>query len=327
MSKLNQKLLVSLLVGVSFVVGWTFSGNYRDQQVSDCVSDLTLIKKNIDCDSYDDVTKKLSTLQNKLEILAESYKKTNKVKRMSVFVRDLSTSRFAGYNENDIYYMASLLKTPILIAGFKLAEVEPKILDQVINYDGLPNLYGEQVIKSNDVLVAGNSYSVRDLLYRSVVYSDNTAAQLLYNYYPSEFIDKIQQALGVQITKPTGEPENLITARTYANIFRILYNASYLTKEYSNEALDILTKTEYNKGATLKLPKGTLVAHKFAERTLVYSDYTVALRQFHECGIVYAKKGKQPYSFCIMTEGNSYDTLQEVIADTSLIIYDEMITE
>lgn len=328
MTSIKSKFWIGALI-----IGGIFSGYFFGTKSggmirrTECVSKLNLIKRNIDCDSYDETIDKLSSLEEKLDVLIAGYKKTAKVKRMSVFVRDLNTSRFAGYNDNDIYYMASLLKTPLLIAGFKLAEVEPRVLDQVISYDGIPNLYGDQVVKVDQMLIAGNSYSIKELMNRSVIYSDNTAAQILYDYYPPEFLDRIQQALGIQVTRPTGEPENLITARTYANMFRILFNASYLTKEYSNEALNILTKTTYNNGATSKLPKEVKVAHKFAERTLVYSDASVAIRQFHECGIVYAEKGDKPYSFCIMTEGEDYKTLEEVIANTSLIIYDEMIND
>lgn len=291
-----------------------------------CISDLNLIKKNIDCKTYDDKAQTLSVLQEKLDVVINGFKKTNKVERVSVFVRDLRTSRFAGVNDNDIYYMASLLKTPLLIGGYKLAEVEPKVLDQEIVYTGKPDLYDEQIIKDDNVLKVGESYSIRELIRRSVVYSDNTAAQILFDYYPEEFMDRILGALSVQLTKPNGEKENLITAKTYANIFRILYNASYLTKEYSNEALKILTQTTFDKGATSKLPKGTLVAHKFAERTAVDpNNQNNTKRQLHECGIVYAKNSSEPYSFCIMTEGGSYEDLEEVISVISLNIFEEMI--
>lgn len=40
---------------------------------------------------------------------------------------------------------------------------------------------------------------------RSVENSDNTAAQILFDYY--WVMDRIMQALGIQIKKPTGEVE------------------------------------------------------------------------------------------------------------------------
>lgn len=221
--------------------------------------------------------------------------------------------------------MASLLKLPVLVGGYKLAEVEPRVLDQKIKYTGMPNLYSEQYIKPTEMLEAGKSYTVQELMRRAVVYSDNTAAQLLYDYYPSEFLDRIIQALGIVFTRPEGTTENFVTARTYANVFRSLYNASYLTTAYSNDALSILTKTVYSDGATAKLPKAVLVAHKFAERSAPDpANSSKLIRQLHECGLVYAKDGTEPYTFCIMTEGADYEELQKILQDISLEIYNAM---
>lgn len=323
-NKITIYIVLILCVSLSFYAGR--SGLFSSSNRSSCVSKLTLLKPNIDCQSLDDAAQKLSTLQQKIEVMIQGFVKTKKVKRASVFVRDLNTSRFVGVNDNDTYYMASLLKTPLLVGGYKLAEVEPKILEQEVVYNGIPNLYAEQVVKVAEPMIPEQSYKIKDLLYRSIVYSDNTAAQILFDYYPEEYMDRILQALGIQITRPSGEPENFVTARTYANVFRILYNASFLTKEYSNEALEVLTKTQFKDGATFKLPKDTLVAHKFAERTLVNTDNTVAIKQFHECGIVYANKSKNPYIFCIMTEGDDYKTLEGVLADISLVVYEGIIS-
>lgn len=321
-NKIGTNIIIGVLSLGFIYFGYCFVENKLSR--NDCVTKLTLLKKNIDCVTYDDKTETLSKLENKLTVLTDGYKKTGKVRRISVFVRDLNTSRFTGISDDEIYYMASLLKTPLVIGGFKLAEVEPKVLDQAITYNGTPNLYDTQIIKSDEILQVGQSYTIKDLMRRSVVYSDNTASQILFEYFPDEFLSRIMQALGIQITRPDGEVENLINARTYANMFRLLYNASYLTKEYSNETLDLLTKTKFENAATSKLPKDVKVAHKFGERTLVYEDGTVVVKQFHECGIVYAKDGYEPYIFCIMTEGRDYAVLQEVIADVSRLIYDEI---
>lgn len=326
LKKYRNIIIPSLCLALGVFFGNLFYGKKTLNQ-NDCVTKLNLLKKNIDCDIYDEKLQKLSSIESALSVLAEGYKKTGKAKRVSVFIRDLNTSRFAGYKDSETYYMASLLKTPLVIGGFKLAEVEPKVLEQTIEYTGTPNLYANQVVKSSEVLNVGQSYTIKDLMRRSVVYSDNTAAQILFDYFPEEFLSKIMQALGISITRPDGEVENYITARTYANMFRVLYNASYLTKEYSNETLDLLTQTEFKDAATSKLPKDVKVAHKFGERTLVHDDGRVAIKQFHECGIVYAKDGDDPYIFCILTEGDDYEDLKKVIAEISLKVYEEIIND
>lgn len=317
--------LLSIIVGcfLGLFIAWFFFGlkNYSNS----CGNKLKFINPSLDCDRVDDKSDILESLKKKLEISIDGFKKAGKAKRISVFVRDLNTSKFVGVNDSEAYYMASLLKTPLLIGGFKLAEVEPKILDQTLIYNGVPDLYEDQIISVSNRLKKGESYTIKDLMYRSVVYSDNTAAQILLDYYPEGFLDRIMQALGVQIVKPTGEVEDYVTARTYANIFRVLYNSSYLTREYSNQALEILTKTEFNEGITSKLPKDLKVAHKFAERTLVYDDNSVATEQIHECGLVYLKNFKDPYILCVLTEGSSYKDLEYVLSEISLSIYNDMI--
>lgn len=317
---------IALLVGLSagFMTYYFFSEPDADD--NPCVSSATFINPNLDCNLSDKKSQNLDDLEKKIKTNIALYQQNGKATRVSVFARDIMSSRFVGVNENDMFYMASLLKLPVLIGGYKLAEVEPRILDQQITYTGTPNLYSEQYIKPTEVLEKGESYTVRDLIRRSVMYSDNTAAQLLYDYYPPEFLDRIIQALGIEFTRPEGVKENFVTARTYANIFRSLYNASYLTREYANEALSTLTKTTYSDGATAKLPPGVLVAHKFAERSSPDpANPSRFTRQMHECGLVYAKGGTEPYTFCILTEGADYGALQQIQQDLSLEIYNAMV--
>lgn len=307
--------------GGFYLQGYWNTQGHRDP----CVSNFTLINPEPDCETFENKAAALSSLQSALESDVAGYVADHKAARVSVFVRDLVSKRFAGVNENELFYMASLLKLPILIGGYKLAEVEPKILDEKIPYRGTPDLYGEQYIQPDEKLKVGTAYTVRELMRRAVVYSDNTAAQLLFDYYPEEFLDRILQALGIELRFPSGAVENPISARLYANIFRSLYNSSYLTREYSNEALVMLTQTTYKDGAVAKLPPSVTVAHKFAERSYADPAKNGAItRQVHECGLVYAHKGKEPYTFCIMTEGSNFDDLQKILQDVSLTIYQSL---
>jgi beta-lactamase class A len=316
-------LFWSTLVGcllAGMLIQYAAFGEHRNPT---CTSALDLIRPNLDCEISDTKSQQMSKLQNKLEALIPLYIKNGKADKIGVFVRDMKTTRFAGVNDGDTFIMASLLKVPLLITGYKMAEVEPKILDQEIKYTGKPDLYSEQSFPIEDKLIPNNSYTVRELMRRAVVYSDNTASELLAQSYPPNFFDRILKAVGLQIRSHDGNDENLTTPRSYANLFRILYNASYLTGEYSNEALKTLAQTTYRNGAVAKLPPGIAIAHKFAERT-VFADktHTIMFKQLHECGLVYAHAGKSPYTFCIMTEGKDFQDLQQVQQELSLDIYE-----
>ncbi len=318
-----------VLLVLSVLIGLWIGSNKIQRSPGSCLLDLNLkwINPTLDCDIADSKTKKLIVLEKNISEKINLYKNLNQINRAAVFVRDIDTNRFAGVNDGDVYYMASLLKLPLAIAGYKLAEVEPALLDEKIRFNGPSDFYDLSTIKPEDRLVIGQEYTVKSLIEHSIVYSDNDASRLLFNFYPNEFLERILQALSIQIRYSTGDTENPITAKTYAGVFRTLYNASYLNREYSNEILGLLTKTFYRKGATALLPGDLVVAHKFAERVAVDSNTKdILYKQLHECGIAYALDGKEPYIFCIMTEGDKDDDLEKIMQNISLDIYNTMIT-
>lgn len=117
------------------------------------------------------------------------------------------------------------------------------------------------------------------------------------------------------------------TARSFAGVFRVLYNASYISKEYSNQLLSILAQASYTNGATALLPKTVKVAHKFGERTITDLSGTVMLHQLHDCGVVYGQGRDEPYVFCIMTEGKNFEDLESILQEVSNETYKEMIED
>jgi len=114
---------------------------------------------------------------------------------------------------------------------------------------------------------------------------------------------------GVDLSK------DFISVKGYSAFFRFLYNATYLNKEMSEKALEILSTTNFNTGLPAKLPKGILVSHKFGERGYVGTN----LKQLHDCGIIYL--AGNPYLLCVMTKGDSFEELANVIADISEMVY------
>jgi len=315
------------LVIVSLVIGFVICYYWLNQNIvleknPNCLGDSTLINPEPDCEFFNKKVVIMTSLQKNVEDDVSEYIKNDQATRIGVFARDLLSQRFIGVNDGDIFFMASLLKLPILIGGYKLAEVEPQILDVQIKYTDTINSYDEQTIKPIEKLENGKSYSVKELMQRAVIYSDNSAAKLLFDFYPKSFVDRILSALGLQLRNDGDVYENPVTPRAYANIFRILYNSSYLTRQYSNDSLDILAKSTYKEGALGKLPSNILVAHKFGERTI--SRGGKVLRQLHDCGIVYLKNGDEPYTFCIMTEGTDFEKLKIIIQNISLDIFNHM---
>lgn len=324
-------LVCSGILLSGFLIGWIITfliyGNHPHPKegLEDCTSELSFIRQNINCEYSDRKKIELENLDSELEILSSKYVKSGDVTRIGVFVRDLRSTHFSGINEGESFYGASLLKLPLIIASYKQAEIQPEILKKEIKYDGNIQLTDNQSIEVKDKLKVGSTYTVKDLIDRSVIYSDNTSAQILYESLPIGYFDLILTAIGIQYKLSDGSEEILVTPRTYANLFRLLYNTSYLTAEYSNQILETLTKVDYKEGAMKKLPRSLVVAHKFAERTIEDPiTKKVKLRQLHECGLVYLNNNKDTYTFCIMSEGKDFKKLEKVQQEISLIIYNKM---
>lgn len=317
--------IVILAFGTGILSYKLFDPSPRGTQ-KDCLSDLFFVNPEPDCELYEKKLESMSTLQDNLENLTEKYLDEKKATRISVFSRDLRTRRFVGVNDTDVFIMASLLKVPLAIAYWRLSEITPDIFTQSIKHTNVNTLENSssQRIKPKEDLVLGNTYTVKELLYRMLAYSDNTSAQMLStNFVSPDYLNKILLAIGLQITKD-GETENILTAKSYAGIFRILYNASFLSRESSNKILDNLSQSSFTDGATAFLPKNVKVAHKFGERIIVNEKDNIIIQQLHDCGIVYAKNGNEPYTFCILTEGKKYDDLKYVIQNISKAIFDEV---
>ncbi len=312
---------IAICVAAGAVIGSVCTVLALSPKTDSCASRYTLLNPEPDCDTYDDRSSKLEELQSVLELQVSRFESRDDISRVAIFVRDLKTRRFAGVNDDQVFDMASLLKVPVLIAYYKYADIDPAILTDTALYDGSLDDGSIQDIPVKDPLVRGKSYTISDLLYRSIVYSDNAATRILLSRLPDEFMTKMLSTLGLQIETPEGNKELLITAKAYTGVFRGLYNASFLSRDMSQKALELLTKTDFANGARVALPIDVTIAEKFGERTNVNTSGAVVSRQLLDCGIVYARGGKNPYTFCVMTQGNDFSTLEKAVQEISSTIY------
>lgn len=125
-------------------------------------------------------------------------------------------------------------------------------------------------------------------------------------------LSRIYTDLGIEIPG-IRNVDDFMSVKDYASFFRVLYNASYLNREMSEKALDLLSKTDFEDGIVKNLPRNIKVSQKFGERRI--DD----ISQLHDCGIVY--KSKNPYLICVMTRGRSIDDLKKVIQNLSFETY------
>ncbi len=95
-----------------------------------------------------------------------------------------------------------------------------------------------------------------------IVYSDNTATNTLLQHLPNDVQGRTLKELGIPLPDEKSL-EYLVTVKEYASFFRVLYNASYLSREKSELALEILSQSAFKNGIVKMLPASMSVAHKF----------------------------------------------------------------
>ena len=264
----------------------------------------------------------LELLKNKLTELIGGEIKNKNLQRASVYFRDLNSGDWMGVNEDDKYIPASLTKVPMLIAYYKLAETDSSILEKKIEQNLETDEDSvQEIIQPPNKLERGKKYSVNELLFRMIAYSGNNSHILLSQNLDADFQQKIFNDLSIKYDlKLNTETDDAMSPKTMASFFRILYNASYLSNNFSDMALKLLSNTSFADGIVAGVPSDMMVAHKFGER-IVHINETgeVILRELHDCGIVYYPK--QPYILCVMTQGMDFAKLKSAISQISNLTY------
>jgi len=243
----------------------------------------------------------------------------NKVVHISVYFRDLNNGPWMGFNEDEKFTPASLLKVPIMMAYLKKEEQEPGFLSRRVIFRKDPLASKNQPepnIKPSKKLENNAEYTLWQIVESLIIFSDNDSATFLLEKIDPLFLEKVYADLMLPVPGKDGSWENFMTVKEYASFFRILYNASYLNREMSEKALELLSRVEFEKGVVAGVPEGTVVAHKFGERR------ENNLVQLHDCGVVYNKS--KPYLLCVMSRGNDFGELESAIRDISQKIWEEV---
>lgn len=264
----------------------------------------------------------LKPFRYKVKAVIEARLAENEASAISVYFRDLNNGNWFGIQESEQFSPASLLKLPLMIAYFRWAEDNPLVLNKRISFVG-PSVIGPGLQrKTRKTLESGKSYSIDNLIYRMIAYSDNDSFALLKNHLPPERLNRVYKDLYVDYDP--AQPEDKVSLAAYAAFFRVLYNASYLNREMSEKALQYLSHEPFKEGMLSAVPPDIEMAHKFGERTVVMQsdEQEAELQQLHEFGIVYYPN--RPYLIGIMTRGNDYNKLKKIIHTINRLVYEEI---
>ena len=323
---LSLAIIGFLLLIIGFLVGnFANSLSYKS-----FLSSLTIKRQNnpaytfthpiIDINSADsNMVGEFNPLTQKIQAVLDSYKNRNVLNRYSVYFRDQNNGFWVGINQDSAFNPASMLKVAMAMAVYKQAETVPGFLDKYFVYTPkLASINANLTFAQPTVLKVNTQYKASYLLRKMVSDSDNGAKDILASIVDQSVDKDLFFTLGVPV--PT-DGSYVISTKEYTTFFESLYNATYLSQDYSNTLLDLLSKTNFDDGLVAGVPGNIVVSHKYGEY-VNSNDGSQSSIELHDCGIIY--EPNEPYALCVMTEGADENRLADVITKVSKTVYLEV---
>ncbi len=327
LNKLNFKTIVIVVIAI---IGVFFIGRFsvgkqtltahqpnRDETLNR-YADATYTNPILTCiDPQKIDMRELKTFKKDINQYITNVLKTSPDLHVSFYFRDLNNGITIGVNERELFSPASLMKVPVLISVLKAAETKPDLLNTKIqylksNFNGIDEDGGFSKTDKE-------YYTVDEYLKHMIVYSDNASTLLLAKFIGIDNIMQTEKELNLNHANTADSHTNFVSVLRYAAVFRILYNASYLSKPMSEKALQLLTQVNYKNGIRSAIPSQYAIAHKYGERDVFDEKGKRNTLQLHHFGIVYYT-GK-PYIIGVMTRGGNKQLKEKVIKDLAEIAF------
>ncbi len=227
---------------------------------------------------------------------------------VGMYFEYLPSGTSIGINDTEEVKLASLAKVPLVMSIYK--KIERGELDRNVKLLVKPHHIDKKFGTLWQTGV-GKEFTVDELVYQSLVESDNTSSQVLFGQLTPRELNEVYDNLDIPIEKEGTIPT--ISPKNYSSIFRSLYLSSFLTTKDSNEILEILSHSIFTDKIAAGVPEGIKVSHKIG-----VFDIQGQEPLFTDCGIVYVLN--RPYTLCAFVRGTDEDA-QKHISHISEIIY------
>jgi len=224
---------------------------------------------------------------------------------ISIYFEYLPTGASIDINKEAEFYPASLLKVPVAMAVAKKIErgewkwSNELVLMSADKDDDFGSLYKEP---------SNSTFTIEELVKRSLAESDNTAHFILVRNLERLEIDNVYEHMGL---KGFLDTNGNLSAKRYSVIMRALYNSSYLDEDSSQKLLSYLSQSPFNFYLQAALPEDITVAHKIG---------TSKEKDMHlDSGLVYVKH--RPYLLTVMIKTKDEQFAKEKMKNISEKVY------
>jgi beta-lactamase class A len=211
---------------------------------------------------------------------------------------DLDTNERFELHENELFYAASVIKVPIMIAAYSASHHgELQLGDRIV-------LKREDMVGGSGVLqhmTPGTRLTVYDLLTLMIIQSDNTATNILIELIGTEKIQQVMMDIGMEkscfyhkmmIAPVDRKGFNGITAYEMTTLLKKLVTGKLVSVYACEQMIEIMKKQQIRETFPSKLPEnhepiiGAIKEFELAHKTGNVSGIR------HDSGIFYVENRK-----------------------------------
>ena len=227
--------------------------------------------------------------------------------KVAYSLKHLGTGETIFHNADEVMPTASLIKLPIM------AEVYAQVKEGKLKLDDMLALTKEEMVPGSGILTdhfsPGAQFSLRDTVRLMIVYSDNTATNMVLEKTGLKAVNDRMGSLAMRETRINAKVYKAsttsidaertkkyglgsTTARETLKLLELLHKGELVSAEASKAMLEHLKKGDDKEKFPRFLPKGVTVAHKTGSISNARTD----------AGILYFKEG--PIALVVLTNEN-----------------------
>lgn len=255
--------------------------------------------------------------------------------------KNLSTGEHWEHNANEVMETASLIKLPIMVEAYRQADAKKLDLTKTITLTKEDKVQGAGILTQH--FSDGCTLALKDIIRLMMVYSDNTATNMVLDQVGIKNVNATMKELGFPETRINAkvykgsttsvDPERTkkyqlgsTTAADTLALMEMLHTGKAASAESCKLMLEHLKLNDDTQMLVRGLPEGTVIAHKTGATNKVRT----------EAAIIYVpdpadstKKKTIPVAVCVLTNQNEDvrwlkdNAAQLTIAAIGKAIYEE----
>ena len=243
-------------------------------------------------------TSDLSQEDNRMEAVQDLLNTNYSSANIAVYVKQLSSQKTAGVNQDKAMYAASVTKLPVLYhVQEKIDQNEYSLTEGLQYVDKVSEFKGSYSAEGSGSLskkADNRHYRIDELINKTAKESDNVASNILAYYMTNQFDASFHE----EIRSVLGQEWDMSSRMASAQMAGLMMEAIYNQSGYVLESLESTQFDNQRIARDIPVP----VAHKIGDAY----DFR------HDVAVVYADS---PFVLSIFTDQSDYETISKIAND------------